>query len=135
MKIASSYNSVEGIGFAIPIASAKPIIDELVEKGYVSGRPAFGFKVETLENQVVRYFGLPGRLCIRSVEESSDAYQQGIREGDIITAIECTQVSTADEFNRIKNEYMAGDALSLTIYRNGTYYEVSVKLMDRADLN
>lgn len=135
MKIASSYNSVEGIGFAIPISSAKPIVDELVEKGYVSGRPAFGFKVETLENQVVRYFGLPGRLCIRSVEESSDAYQQGIREGDIITAIEGTEVSSTDEFNRIKNEFVAGDALTLTIYRNGAYYEASVKLMDRADLN
>lgn len=135
MKIASSYSSVEGIGFAIPIASAKPIVDELVEKGYVTGRPAFGFKVETLETQVVRYFGLPGRLCIRSVEENSDAYQQGIREGDIITAIEGTIVSSSDEFNRIKNEYTAGDTLTLTLFRNGSSYEVSVKLMDRADLN
>ncbi len=134
MKIASSYNSVEGIGFAIPIVTAKPIVDELVEKGYVTGRPAFGFKVETLETQVVRYFGLPGRLCIRSVEENSDAYAQGVREGDIITALEGTAVSSTDEFNRIKNEHVAGDSLCLTIYRNGNSYEVTVKLMDRADL-
>lgn len=135
MKIASSYNSVEGIGFAIPIATAKPIVDELVEKGYVTGRPAFGFAVETLETQVVRYFGLPGRLCIRSVEECSDAYQQGIREGDIITAIEGVAVSSTDDFNRVKNEYVAGDTLTLTIYRNGNSFDVSVRLMDRAELN
>lgn len=135
MKIASNYNAVEGIGFAIPISTAKPIVDELVEQGYVTGRPAFGFQVETLGAQVVRYFGLPGRLCIRSVEENSDAYEKGIREGDIITAIEGVEVSSTEEFSRIKNEYVAGDSLKLTIYRNGVFYEVSVALMDRADLN
>ena len=135
MKIASSYTAVEGIGFAIPIISAKPIVDELVEKGYVTGRPAFGFSVETLELQVMLFYDLPGRLCIRSVEEHSDAYQKGIREGDIITAIEGTPVSSADDFNRIKNEYVAGDELTLIIFRNGSTYEVPVKLMDRAELN
>ena len=135
MKIASSYTAVEGIGFAIPIASAKPIVDELVEQGYVSGRPAFGFTVETLEVQVMLFYDLPGRLCIRSVEENSDAYQKGIREGDIITAIEGVAVTSTDEFNRIKNEHVAGEELTLTVYRNGTNYEVSVKLMDRAELN
>ena len=135
MKIASSYTAVEGIGFAIPIASAKPIVDELVDKGYVTGRPAFGFTVETLEAQVMLFYDLPGRLCIRSVEDNSDAYVKGIREGDIITAIEGVEVSSTDEFNRIKNQYVAGDELTLTIYRNGSSYDVSVKLMDRAELN
>ncbi len=135
MKIASSYTSVEGIGFAIPIATAKPIVDELVEQGYVSGRPAFGFTVEVLDTQVTMYFKLPGRLCIESVQANSDAYAKGIRAGDIITAIEGVEVSSTDEFNRIKNEHVAGEELMLTIYRNGVSYEVSVKLMDRADLN
>lgn len=135
MKLTSSYTSVEGIGFAIPISSAKPIVDELMEKGYVSGRPAFGFTVEVLDARIAAYFNVPGRLCIQSIETDSDAYAQGIREGDIITALQGQQVSSTDDFNRIKNEYTAGDQLTLTIYRSGNTMDVTVKLMDRAELN
>lgn len=136
IKLSSSgYTTVEGLGFAIPISSAKPIVDELVEKGYVTGRPAFGFDVEQLESRISLYYDLPGKLYIRSVEPNSDAYTQGIRAGDIITAIDGQAVSTVDEFNRIKNEYSAGDQVSLTIFRSGQNYEVTVTLMDRADLD
>lgn len=136
MKLTSSYTSVEGIGFAIPVSSAKPIVDELMEKGYVAGRPAFGFTVEVLDARIAAYFEVPGRLCIQSVEPESDAYAKGIREGDIIIAIEGIEVSSTDEFNLVKNEHVAGEELLLTIYRSGgSVYDVSVKLMDRADLN
>ncbi len=136
IKLSSSgYTTVEGLGFAIPISSAKPIVDELVEKGYVTGRPAFGFDVEQLESRISLYYDLPGKLYIRSVESSSDAYTQGIRAGDIIIAINGQSVTTVDEFNRIKNEYSAGDQVPLTIYRSGHNYEVTVTLMDRADLD
>lgn len=135
MKLTSNYTAVEGIGFAIPISSAKTIVDELVEKGYVAGRPAFGFTVEVLDPRIAVYFELPGRLCIQSVEIQSDAYEKGIRQGDIITAIEGVPVTSADEFNLVKNSYVAGDELVLTIFRSGSTYEVPVKLMDRAELN
>ena len=134
MKISSYYTSVEGIGFAIPISTAKPIVDELLEKGYVSGRPAFGFTVETLSTQMMLFYDLPGTLCIRQVVEGSDAYEQGVEPGDIITAIDGTAVSTMDEFNTIKNQFSAGDTVALTIYHKGVVLEISVKLMDRADL-
>lgn len=136
IKLSSSgFTTVEGLGFAIPIDSAKPIVDELVEKGYVTGRPAFGFDVEQLESRISLYYDLPGKLYIRSMETNSDAYAQGIRSGDIITAIDGQEVYTVDEFNRIKNEYSAGDQIPLTIFRRGHNYEVTVTLMDRADLD
>ncbi len=136
IKLSSSgYTTVEGLGFAIPIDSAKPIVDELVEKGYVTGRPAFGFDVEQLESRISLYYDLPGKLYIRSVEPGSDAYAQGIRSGDIITAIDGQAVSTVDEFNRVKNQYEAGDQVTLCIYRSGQTYDVTVTLMDRADLD
>lgn len=136
IKLSSSgFTTVEGLGFAIPIDSAKPIVDELVEKGYVTGRPAFGFDVEQLESRISLYYDLPGKLYIRSVETNSDAYAQGIRSGDIITAIDGQEVYTVDEFNRIKNEYSAGDQIPLTIFRRRHNYEVTVTLMDRADLD
>jgi serine protease Do len=126
---------VEGIGFAIPISTAKPIVDELVEKGYVSGRPAFGFTVEVLSAQMRLFYDLPGCLYIRSVEEASDAYAKGIQQGDLICAIDGTEVSTMDEFNTIKNQFSAGDTVTLTIYRKGEQWDVDIQLMDKADLD
>ena len=69
------------------------------------------------------------------MEPKSDAYAQGIRAGDIITAIDGQNVSSTDEFNRVKNQYEAGDQVSLKLYRNGEIYEVTVTLMDRANLD
>ena len=135
VKLNSSYTTVEGIGFAIPISTAKPIVDELLEKGYVSGRPAFGFTVEALSNQMRLFYDLPGNLCIRQVVESSDAYRQGLQAGDIITAINGTEVSTMDEFNTVKNQFSAGDRVKLTIFRKGVELDVEVTLMERAELD
>lgn len=137
MKITSQYSAaaVEGIGLAIPISAAKPIVDELVEKGYVTGRPAFGFTVETLNLRLMLYYNLPGQLCVQSVEQNSDAFEQGIRPGDIIVGVQGQSVASVDEFNTIKNQYVAGDTLTLTIYRDRQQFNVDVRLMDRAEIN
>ena len=134
MKLSSNYTPVEGIGFAIPISAAAPILEELAEKGYVSGRPAVGFSLEVLANRVRLFYDLPGNLYIRSVAENSDAYAQGIRAGDVIVAIEGTPVSTLDEFNTVKNRFSAGDTVTLTVYHRGEELDIAVTLMDRADL-
>lgn len=135
-KLSSSgYATVEGLGFAIPIDSAKPIVDELIAKGYVTGRPAFGFEVEQLESRIALFYRLPGRLYIRSVSTDSDAYSQGIRAGDIITSVDGQAVTFVDDFNRIKNQYQAGDQIPITVYRDGESYDLTVTLMDRADLD
>ncbi len=134
MKLSSNYTPVEGIGFAIPISAAAPILEELAEKGYVSGRPAVGFSLEVLSNRVRLFYDLPGNLYIRSVAENSDAYAQGIRAGDVIVAIEGTPVSTLDEFNTVKNRFAAGDTVTLTVYHRGEELDIAVTLMDRADL-
>jgi serine protease Do len=65
------------------------------------------------------------------VDLDSDAYAQGIREGDIITAVDGTTVSSAEELSRIKNSHTAGDQVTVTIYRNGKSYEVTVTLMEQ----
>lgn len=134
MKLKSNYTPVEGIGFAIPVTAAGPILEELAEKGYVSGRPAVGFSLEVLSDRLRLFYDLPGNLYIRQVAENSDAYAQGIRAGDVIVAIEGTEVSTLDEFNTIKNQFKAGDTVTLTVFHKGGEMDVRVTLMDRADL-
>ena len=132
MKISSQYSSVEGLGLAIPISAAKPIVDELMEKGYVTGRPEFGFSVETLEYRVMMYYRLPGRLCIGAVEPGSGAEQAGIEVGDIILAVNGIEVTTVDEISQIRNSFVAGDTVNLTIYRDGEEKSIDIVLMDQA---
>lgn len=135
VKMSSYYTattSVEGLGFAIPISVAKPIIDELIENGYVAGRPAIGISGDSLPSYYRTYYRLPDGVYVTSVNEGSDAKAKGIREGDIVTAINGERISSIDELNTVKNQYAAGDEVTLTIYRSGAYYEVTVTLVDQA---
>ena len=129
----SSTTSVEGLGFAIPIDTAKPIIDELIEKGYVSGRPAIGIDGETLPATYRIYYRLPEGIYVTRVYASSDAAAKGISEGDIITAINGVSVTTMEQLNRVKNQFTAGQTITLTIYRGGVSSDVEIILMDRAN--
>ena len=135
VKMSSYYTAsatVEGLGFAIPISVAKPIIDELIENGYVAGRPAIGISGDSLPSYYRTYYRLPDGVYVTSVNEGSDAKAKGIREGDIVTAINGERISSIDELNTVKNQYAAGDEVTLTIYRSGAYYEVTVTLVDQA---
>ena len=129
VKMSSYYTataSVEGLGFAIPIS------DELIENGYVAGRPAIGISGDSLPSYYRTYYRLPEGVYVTSVNEGSDAKAKGIREGDIVTAINGEKICSIDELNTVKNQYAAGDEATLTIYRSGTYYEVTVTLVDQA---
>ena len=135
VKMSSYYSAsatVEGLGFAIPISVAKPIIDELIENGYVAGRPAIGISGDSLPSYYRTYYRLPDGGSVTSVNEGSAAKAKGIREGDIVTAINGEKICSIDELNTVKNQYAAGDEVTLTIYRSGTYYEVTVTLVDQA---
>ena len=136
MKMSNFYSAsatVEGIGFAIPIDTAKPIIDELIEKGYVSGRPAIGIDGETLPATYRIYYRLPQGIYVTRVYRNSDAAAKGISEGDIITAINGVSVTTMEQLNRVKNQFTAGQTITLTIYRGGVSSDVEIILMDRAN--
>lgn len=136
MKMSNFYSlsaTVEGIGFAIPIDTAKPIIDELIEKGYVSGRPAIGIDGETLPATYRIYYRLPQGIYVTRVYRNSDAAAKGVSEGDIITAIDGVSVTTMEQLNRVKNQFTAGQTITLTIYRGGVSSDVEIILMDRAN--
>ena len=134
VKLSSYYSqaTVEGLGFAIPISTAKPIIDELIQNGYVAGRPAIGISGEQLPAAARVYYGLPEGVYVTYVAPDSGAWEAGVRKGDIITAISGTAVSSVDALNTVKNRYSAGDTVTLTIYRSGQTADVEITLMDEA---
>lgn len=136
MKMRSYYSYVEGLGFAIPISLAKPIVDELIDKGFVAGRPAIGITGDELPASTAAYYRMPQGVYVTGVDERSDAYAQGLRPKDIIIAVNDTSVATMNELKAIKNNFSAGESIKLTYYNpaDGELHEINVVLMDQADL-
>ncbi|MBR2521395.1 MAG: trypsin-like peptidase domain-containing protein [Oscillospiraceae bacterium] len=134
VKAADVDASVKGIGFAIPSKNAKPVIDELIEKGFVSGRPSLGFEAidYNLPAQAAAFFGTPGGVMAAAVYESSDAYYKGIKAGDIIVALQGTEVSSVNELTKVMSQYSVGDSVTLIIYRKGAYYQTELTLADES---
>lgn len=132
-KMSSSYASsasIEGLGFAIPITEAKVIIDDLINYKYVKGRPQIGIGTVDITEAYSSYLNLPMGVYVRSVEEESAAEWAGIQVGDVIIGIQDEAITSAEELNEIKNQYKAGDEITLKIYRNGADIDISLVLQE-----
>lgn len=115
-----SSTEVEGIGFAIAISEAKPIIDDLMSNGYVSGRPLVGISVSENRNG----------LTVEQIVEGSGAEAAGIQIGDLIVKADGQKVKTSQELNEIRDKKSPNDILKLTIIRNGELLDVDVRLSE-----
>lgn len=129
-----SSSAYEGLGFAIPINTVKPIVEELMENGYVSGRPLVGISGRSISVMAAAFYGLPQGLLVDSVEENSDAYEKGIKNGDVIVAVDGERISGLSDAVACRNRYEAGDTMELSVYRGGTVYQVEIRLIEQANL-
>lgn len=118
VKLSSS--DIEGMGFAIAISEAKPIIDDLIASGYVTGRPLVGIGI-----QETRY-----GLFIGSIQEGSGAAEAGLQVGDMILEVDGQKVSSSSEVNEIRDEKKPGEYLTFKILRDSETMEISVKLTE-----
>jgi S1-C subfamily serine protease len=134
-----------GIGFAMPINRAKAMLDEFEQTGHIS-RPTLGISVLFVSDDLAEMLTLPrkGGLLIQSVETGSAAEEAGLKGptrvrivggiyripvgGDLITEVEGEAVDSKDSVQRALNRKRGGDALVLTLYRDGRTQKVQVKL-------
>ncbi len=130
-----SETSAEGLGFAIPINEAIPVIEDLINNGYVTGRPMIGISGENVSQQVSMIYGLPVGIYVRYVDPQSGAAAGGIQQGDVITALNGKEVQTLAELNNVRDEYKAGDTVTLTVFRNGQEVKVDVVLSEATASN
>ena len=107
----------EGIGFAIPIHEAQPIIDNLIANGYVADRVRIGITFTSIPESMGELMGVPAGLRVVSVDETTDAYEKGVSAGDIITQIDGVAVVELDDVSAVLEGKKPGDTATLTIYR------------------
>ena len=125
-------SGAEGLGFAIPISNAKPVIEDLINYGYVKGRPLIGVTLRELNKQLAYYNDLPVSegLYVVDVAPYSGAELAGIQRGDIIVKCNGEKVKTVNQLNAIRDKHKAGDTLELEIIRDNQTLKVMVKLTE-----
>ena len=131
MKMSSYYDTVEGLGFAIPSTTVKSVSDALIAQGYVGGRPTIGITVRTLTAESADAYGTPLGVRVEEVEAASDAYAQGVQVGDVIVQANGENVATIEDLNAVKEGLGVGDVILLHIYRDGDYLDISVTLVEQ----
>lgn len=128
LKVAAA--GVEGMGFAIPINSAKPIYEQLIQYNKVK-RPLIGISGRDLDEKTAKRNNLEVGIYVASVDEFSAAEKAGIKPGDVIVKADGKEVKTMNELNEIKNKHNIGDTMNLTINREGKEKEVTLILQEK----
>lgn len=129
-------NAVEGMGFAIPISRAIPIIEELMShetlsKVDESEQGTIGISGATVTSDVAKAYKMPQGVYVAQIIENGGAAGSDLREGDIITAIDGQTVTSMEELQKRLQYYKAGTEVTLTVQRQdgmGSYAEATVKV-------
>lgn len=127
--------AVEGMGYAIPITSASPIIADLMERQTRTkvAEDEVGYIVISLQevtSQISQMYNMPEGIYVVSVEEGSAAANAGIMKGDIITKFDGSSISSYSDLQKMLQYYAAGDSVTITVQRpqNGEYVSIELNL-------
>ncbi len=132
IKIADT--KVEGIGFALPINEIKPIIDDLLEYGYVS-KPALGIAGRDIDEELSELYELPIGIVVMGVYEGSGAAKAGVQRGDVIISINDEHMSTIKQLSEYLVNFESGDTVTVKIVRdNNEKIEMQIELTDKSRL-
>lgn len=129
----SSSSDAEGLGFAIPINDAIQVAQDLLENGYVSGRPYMGITyIAVTDAQTAAQFNVNAYgVYVVDVVQSGPADKAGLKVGDRIVSIDGTEIAQKDDLGTLMQQHTAGDTLSITVARDGQMQTVSLTLGEK----
>ena len=133
----SSSSDAEGLGFAIPINDAIKVAQELLENGYVTGRPYLGITYLAVEDaQTASQLGVNAYgVYVVEVVKGGPAEKAGLQAGDRIVSVDGTEIASKDDLGTLMQKHAAGDTLSITIARDGQMQTVNVTLGEKTASN
>ena len=141
-----SGTDVEGLGFAIPIDSAKQVITDLIDLGYVTGRPYLGISMQNISIRTgsssgnnggffpfgsYGAYGYVNRVQVMGVEAGSAAEAAGMQVNDIIVSLNGTEINGSTSLSMLLYEYNVGDTVTITVQRGTELIDLSVTLGER----
>ena len=127
IKIGST--GVEGLGFAIPIDDALPIVDELIKSKKVK-RPYIGISCIEVSEDDAEEFEIPEGIMIQNIDKGSSADKAKLQRGDIIVEVDSKETKKMDDLNKIKYSKKVGDTLKLKVYRDEKYINIDLVLQE-----
>lgn len=138
-KLAST--EVEGMGYAIPVSTASPIFEDLMNrqtrtKVSSDQAAALGIKGQTVDSSIAEAYGIPQGVYVAEIEQGSAAEKAGITAGSVITKFDDTTIESMDDLKNCLEYYAAGETVDLVvkIADNGSYVEKTLTItLDKAD--
>lgn len=127
IKMTSSYSNVEGLGFAIPSATIRSLVNDLLTYGEAQPEPVLGVTVLSLGTQLAEdLWGVE----VQDVTPGSAAAQAGIQPGDYVVSCGRVDVTSSQDLLRARRQYRVGDEMPLTIWRDGELLDVTLELSE-----
>ncbi len=132
----SSGSDVEGLGFAIPINKAADVAQQILDKGYVSGQPSTGMSYTESAGQsssMDRLFnnGQSTTYVYIAAVEGTNAQKAGFQKGDMVYAVDGTEITSFNTLSSIVTSHSVGDKLKFTIVRNGQQMDLTLTLEEK----
>ena len=123
--------SIEGLCFCVPIDDVRSMIDEIINKGYVSGKPLMG--VSVYDKEIMSFGFLQSQRSINgakiaAIGENSAAARAGLQIGDIIVEADGETIKSVSQLKTILSDFRSGNAITLKISRNGSIIDVVLVL-------
>jgi len=126
----SSGASIEGIGFAIPIDDVMPLVDDLMNYGYINSA-YLGVMVSDMDSATASYYGLPVGAYVQEVTPGNCAEKAGLQAKDIIVALGEHKVKNVSELTKALRKFKAGDTTIITVVRGGQELKLSITLDEK----
>ena len=126
----SSGASIEGVSFAIPIDDVNPLIDDLMNYGYINSA-YLGVMVTNTDESTASYYGLPVGAYVQEVTPGYCAEKAGLQEKDIIVALGSYKVKNVSELTKALRKFKAGETTTITVYRAGQELSLTITLDEK----
>lgn len=140
----SKYQSTaldEGIGFAITTQFAKPIIEDIISQGYISGRVRVGITYTPLDDEAAEAYGVRRGIYVQTIAEECDISNTELKVGDIITELNGVEIYSASTIKQALEGTQPGDRITAHVYRQGitenetTEFDIEFELMQDTNLS
>lgn len=128
--------SAQGIGFAIPSSTVRPVLDTLINQGKIT-RPWLGVYVQTINKDMAAYWKLNKSegVLVTSVVEGSPAYTSGINQGDIIEELENQKIGNAEDLTALVEKTKLGQQVEMVLHRNGKKMKINITIGEKSSVN